>query len=380
MKRPVRVVYFDHVASLSGAEISLLRLLDALGDRVDATVLLGEDGPLVEALSLVGATVAVVPIPQRTRELRRDVAGARPGWRAVTDTARYTAAVASHLRVLRPDLVHTNSLKAAVYGLAAGRLTRTPVVWHVRDRIAEDYLPAPAVRAVRASARVGPSAVITNSRATLATLPGARRARVVPNAVPSPAELASPPVGPVRSVGVIGRLAPWKGQHVFLRAFARAFPEPSSTRAALIGGALFGEDDYERELQHLASSLGIEHRTDFLGHLDDPSQARARLDVVVHCSTIPEPFGQVVVEAMATGVPVVAAASGGPAEVITDGRDGLLAQPGDPAELAACLVRLADDLPLRQRLVKAGQRRALDFAPARAAAGVLACYDEVLRR
>jgi glycosyltransferase involved in cell wall biosynthesis len=276
--------------------------------------------------------------------------------------------------------VHTNSLKSAIYGLVAGRLTRTPVIWHVRDRIAEDYLPTAAVRAVRALAHGGPSAVITNSTATLSTLPKARRRRVVPNAVPPPSVLAPPPDGPVRSVGVIGRLAPWKGQHVFLQAFARAFPEPSDVRAVVIGGALFGEDDYERRLHRLADDLGIERRVDFVGHLDDPTDARAALDVVVHCSTIPEPFGQVVVEAMATGVPVVAAATGGPAEVITDGQDGLLARPGDPDALASCLVRLADDLPLRRRLAAEGRRRARDFSPEQAAVGVLACYDEVLRR
>jgi glycosyltransferase involved in cell wall biosynthesis len=298
----------------------------------------------------------------------------------VLDTIRYAGTLARRVRELEPDLVHTNSLKSAVYGLAAGRTGRVPVVWHIRDRNAADYLPTPAVRAVRVLSRVGPSAVLANSRTTLATLPGARRGRVVPNAVPQPSVHATAPDGPVQSVGVIGRLAPWKGQHVFLEAFAQAFPDPSSTRAVVIGGALFGEDDYERQLHDVASTLGIGSRTNFRGHLADPSQARADLDVVVHCSTIPEPFGQVVVEAMATGVPVVAAGAGGPAEVITDGQDGLLAPPGDRDALAACLTRLSDDLGLRERLVAAGRRRALDFTPERSAVEVLACYDEVLRR
>ena len=80
------------------------------------------------------------------------------------------AALARRLRQLHPDVVHTNSLKAALYGGVAARLAGVPVVWHIRDRIATDYLPAPAVRVVRALARRLPDAIIVNSVTTRDTL------------------------------------------------------------------------------------------------------------------------------------------------------------------------------------------------------------------
>src|SRR3954464_11108830 len=94
------------------------------------------------------------------------------------------------LRQVRPDIVPTNSLKAAIYGGLAGRLAGVPVVWHVRDRIADDYLPPPAVCLVRALSRVLPTAIVANCQSTLSTLPGRKRATVlfnplVPDIAPS---------------------------------------------------------------------------------------------------------------------------------------------------------------------------------------------------
>jgi hypothetical protein len=121
----MRVVFLDHVARLSGAEIGMLRLI-AAADEVDAVVLLAEDGPLV---------AAVVHMPGCVR------------------------AVARRLRELDPDLVHTMSLKAGIYGTFAARLARLPVVWHLHHRLTADYLPRPAVGLLRVLARTLPSAL-----------------------------------------------------------------------------------------------------------------------------------------------------------------------------------------------------------------------------
>src|SRR5207237_9288673 len=88
------------------------------------------------------------------------------------------------LRRLRPDIVHTSSLKAALYGGLAARLAGVPGVWHARDRIADDYLPRSAVRVVRAAARTFASAVVADTEATLVTLPGIHHGYVVPSPIP----------------------------------------------------------------------------------------------------------------------------------------------------------------------------------------------------
>lgn len=379
-----RIVYVDHVARLSGGEIALVRLLRALGDRVEAHVVLGEDGPLRSHLQEAGAVVHVLPLPEATREVRKDTVG--PGGvspRVATQLLTHVWRLRRLLKQLDPAVVHTNSLKAAFYGGLAARLAGVPVVWHVRDRIEEDYLPAAAVRLVRLSARILPARVIANSTSTLQTLPhvarkGAPRSAVLydPVAMPEGSERDCEGAGPGIRVGVVGRLTAWKGQHVFLDAFARAFPE-GSARAVLVGSAMFGEDDYEASLHARVESLGLVHRVEFRGFREDVWDELARLDVLVHCSTIPEPFGQVVVEGMVAGLPVVAADAGGPAEIVTDGVDGLLVPPADVDGLAAAMRRLADDADLRSSLVAAARSSAARFSPESAAQTALGVYRDV---
>jgi glycosyltransferase involved in cell wall biosynthesis len=177
-------------------------------------------------------------------------------------------------------------------------------------------------------------------------------------------------------VGITGRLAPWKGQDVFLRAFAQAFPG-GAQRAVIVGAPLFGatETAYEERLRALVEELGIGHRVEFRGHRDDMGAELRAMDVLVHASTIPEPFGQVIVEGMAAHLAVVATRGGGPDEIVTDGVDGLLYDGGDLSALAAILVRLQDDPLLRAQLADAASKRAQDFTPAAVADKIMEAYE-----
>jgi len=383
--RPLRVVFVDHVARLSGAEIALTRLIPALRGQVECHVILGEDGSLVERLRRGGATVEVLPMDERLRDVRKDTV--RPGLTqivALWRTLRYVWVLSGRLRELKPDLVHTNSLKAAIYGGFAGRLAGIPVVWHVRDRIAADYLPAAAVWAVRVLARVLPNAVITNSEATLETVPWARRSAVlynpvVPDIVEPVAARRATHISRQRGyIGVVGRLAPWKGQHVFLDAFAKAFTDEPRVNARLIGSAMFGEEAYEGRLREQAEALGISDRVEFRGFREDVAAELADLVMLVHCSISPEPFGQVVIEGMAAGLPVVASNEGGPAEIITDGVDGVLVPPDDVDTLAKVIRDLAYDRDRRHQLGDAAAQSAKRFSPDAAAAKLMAIYQSVL--
>ncbi|CAN5744834.1 glycosyltransferase family 4 protein [soil metagenome] len=373
-----RVAYLGHSAALSGGEIALARLLEAR-PHVEPFVVLAEHGPLVERLRSARIDTIVLPLASTAARVDRSRAAGPRATVAAVATLRYAVRLRRLVRSLRADVVHTNSMKAHLYGGVAARLAGIPHVWHARDRAAHDYLPAAVVHLVRGAARVLPDVLIANSASTLRTYPGVRDARVVHDAAPAHIRRAPTPAGGPLRIGMVGRLAPWKGQDVFLRAFAAAFPN-GPQHAVVIGAATFGEDGYAASLRQLATDLGIEHRVTFEGHVDDVPAQLDTLHVLVHSSVIPEPFGQVVVEGMAAGLPVVAAAAGGPAEVIDDGRTGLLTAPGDVEALAATLMRLAGDEALRDRLGGAARTASARFLPQHVAGAVVDVYDDVLRR
>jgi glycosyltransferase involved in cell wall biosynthesis len=373
---PRRVVVLDHTAVLSGGELALARALGGVGDGARIHAILASDGPIRARLEATGATVEVLALDERTRSLRR--ASVRPGGvdlHSMAATGRYVLRLAKRLRELRPDVVHTNSLKAALYGGAAARLAGVPCVWHLRDRIDASYLPAPAVRTVRLAARLLPSVVVANSDATLATV----RAPVG-IVVPSPLDPSITTMPRTTSsdgalrVTVLGRLAPWKGQELAIEAFAAA-TRGSNATLRVVGAALFGEDDYASSLRPLAAALGIADRVRFDGFVDDVATVLADTDVFVHASTVPEPFGQVVLEAMGAGCAVVVADEGGPASLVTDGVDGLHYAMGDVDALADAMRRLADDASLRHKLGTSAVKTAAGYTPEVLAPRLLEAWD-----
>jgi glycosyltransferase involved in cell wall biosynthesis len=378
--KTLHVVYLGHVARLSGAEISVLRLIEA-SPQNRSTVILAEDGPLVASLRAAGATVEVVPLAEHVRALKRGevTSGPRTQLRAVAAVLRYAWTVSRRIRRLRPDVVHTISLKAGVYGAIAARLARAPVVWHLHDRLEDDYLPGPVVPLMRLLTRLLPNALLVPSAATLAAAggPSRRRHAVIPNPVLAPHSGALPDPAPVFTVGMIGRLAAWKGQHLFLEAFAEAFPG-GPERAVVAGSAMFGELDYEEQLRALTTRLGLDDRVTFTGFVDDVEGLIGTLAGVVHASVTADPLNTVIAETLACGVPLIATAEGGHTEHVHDGRDCLLYPPGDVGALSSALRRVAGDPDLRRTLARNALETARAFDPATAAARVDAFYREVI--
>jgi glycosyltransferase involved in cell wall biosynthesis len=257
------------------------------------------------------------------------------------------------------------------------------VVCLVHDRVADDYLPRPVVRVLRAAARRLPRAVVANSAATAATLPGARGLVVAypgfapGQALDAPTSRAEPP-SPV--VLLLGRVSPTKGQLELVRAAARVLPAHPQVRFRLVGAPLFGAAGYAAAVDREIQRLGLVGRVVRVPAVDDPAAELDAATVLVHASPVPEPFGQVVVEAVVRGVPVVATAAGGVPEILdpdasaaasaVDGAGdprtgargagvrttplGLLVPPGDVDALAAAVAAvLADPAAARERAAAA---------------------------
>jgi glycosyltransferase involved in cell wall biosynthesis len=359
----LRVVILDHTAVLSGGELAIARAIGGVGSHASVHAILGEEGPLRARLERAGATVEVLELDERARRVARSsVVPGRLDPRALVSTARYVWRLGRRLQRLRPDVVHTNSLKSALYGGVAARLAGVPCVWHVRDRVATPYLPAPAVRLVRVAARVLPRVVVANSNSTLRAL------GVEGIVLPSPLDPSITPGTPRSAdeglrVTVLGRLAPWKGQDLAIEAFADALGSSDAT-LRVVGAALFGEEAFADSLPSRAAALGVADRVEFLGFVDDVAAVLSATDVLVHSSRLPEPFGQVVIEAMGAGCAVVVPDEGGPAEVVTDDVDGVIYAMGDAVALSKALWRLAGDEALRARLGAHAVTTAAAYTPA----------------
>lgn len=349
--RALRVVVLDHTAALGGAELALLRLLEAIdpGQAV-VTVLLFSDGPLAERLRRAEVGVEILPMGGMAT-LDRVASGASllRTLRNAAASVPFAVRLGRQLRALDPDVIHSTSLKADLMAVPAAWIARAPLVWHVHDRISPDYLPGPLVGLIRALARRVPRQVVVNSRATAETLPRVPNLTIAypglsPEQWTSSPEAHVPPDEP--TIGILGRISPTKGQLVFVRAAARVLRRHPEVRFTIIGEPLFGEHNYARQVRAEVRALGIADQVEFAGFVDDPQAALDGLTACVHASPTPEPFGQVVVEAMSRGVPVIATEGGGIAEIIRPepGSEpfGLLVPPDDPEALATAMLEVLD--------------------------------------
>lgn len=352
-----RVVVIDHTGQLGGGEIAMMRLLLALDPSWDVTVLLLADGAFRSELERNGLPVDVLPLAERTAtQNRAGLTDPAVLMRTGRDSLEFARTLAAKLRSLAPDLVVANTLKAAVLTELATRITRIPWVWHLHDRLSPDYLPTPVVSAMRMLAWT-PRRVVANSVdvAVLTRLP-ARRLAVAYPGLPAAAyrDHHTPPDQPV--FGLLGRISPTKGQREFIAAAALMADEFPTARFRIVGEALFTDQPYADEVRTLPDRLGVGDRVEFAGWANDPRAAIDGFTALVHASPVPEPFGQVIVEAMARQVPVVATLGGGVGEILRAPRGarlgdgavlstavGQLVGPEDPEALASAMATVLRD-------------------------------------
>jgi glycosyltransferase involved in cell wall biosynthesis len=232
-----------------------------------------------------------------------------------------------------------------VIGAFASFLSRKPLIYHLRDILSADHFSSANLRLAIALANRCATLVIANSHATKAAFIAAGGRpdiiQVVYNGFQPTAYQSTESVRQqlrqdlgIETQFVIGhfsRLSPWKGQHILIEALKHC---PETTTIILVGDALFGEQDYVKQLHQQVEALGLNHRVKFLGFRSDIPQLMAACDLVAHTSTAPEPFGRVIVEAMLCKRPVVVAEAGGAVELVEPGKTGWLVPPNNPPKLA----------------------------------------------
>jgi glycosyltransferase involved in cell wall biosynthesis len=364
-RHAVPVVFLDQSGQLGGAELFLADLAQACAPW--SRVVLLEDGPFVEFLRDRGVFVETVALPDDAKRVSKSA-----GISAMLQVAPQLLAFYREVRrrLEGANLIYCNTPKAIVLGGLVAWLTRRNLVVHLHDLLTDEHFSPMNLKLLGFFARRA-GLVIANSKATAETFTATGGKPSVVEVVYNgfePSHFARPskfsqealraklglPTGLM--FGIFGRLTRWKGQHVALEAL-RSLP---GVHLAVVGEALFTEDDraYRDELYRVAEEPGLQGRVHFLGFQSDVTPLLQAMDVVAHCSVAAEPFGRVIVEAMMAGTPVVATRGGGVDEIITDGQDGFLVPPADPAALALAVGRIMQNSELASKLTAA----ALDSA------------------
>jgi glycosyltransferase involved in cell wall biosynthesis len=379
----VSIVFLSPTAQTGGAEAALLELLAGLRESHPSwslDLVVAADGPLVGGVKALGVPVHVVPFPHSLARLGDwslgEGIGARLGFiircaGLVWPVVRYLRRLRAVLRDRRPHVIHTNGFKMHVLG-ALARPRGSAVLWHLHDYTARRVMMARLLRLIAHRC----SAAVANSRSVaddMRTVCGSQfDVHTVWNAV----DLTRfRPRGPqvdldalarleradaVIRVGLVATFARWKGHRTFLEALA-LLPPSLQIRGYVIGGPVYetaGSQVTLEELRSVAASLGLGDRIGFTGVVADSSAAMRALDIVVHASTDPEPFGLVIAEAMACAKPVISSAAGGARELNEPGVNALVHTPGDPRSLATAIETLAADADLRARLGAAARTSA----------------------
>ncbi len=398
----MKILLLNPEGSLGGAERCLLDMIASFRSSrpdVEIGVITGGDGPLLDEARALGARVELLPLPPALASLGDSGVRSRKGSTGAlaknlgigaAALAQYVARLRKETGSFSPDIVQSNGMKMHLLG-ALARPSNARLVWYIHDFVGERRVASRALRALSRRAHLA----ITNSGAvrddftrTVRSLP----ARVVLNAIDTddfkpegaraPLDVLAnvPNANDVLRIGLVATFARWKGQDIFLEAarIARDRLGHGRVRFFIIGSAIYRTPESQfsvDELRSKANALVLSGDVGFVPFQNDPASVFRALDIVVHASSRPEPFGRTIVEAMACGRPVIGVPEGGAREILVAEKNSLTFARGDARGLADAIVRLAEDETLRKRLGAEGRRDAVArFSRDRLAGDMLRAY------
>jgi glycosyltransferase involved in cell wall biosynthesis len=390
LDRPVRVLIVDTAIAFGGTLAVARNLLKHLDrTRVNASLVSACSDGFVSSdfagdaeVRLLAPRVNYVTLQNWKRAIRRRFHW-KPLRRSLELVAMGTEFLANipyvirlmHLcRKRRVDVLHANN--SAMEPFWAARLMGIPIVSHLHGFI---YLPLERSRSQNfryVKAFVSISRAVTES----AVRAGVDRSLIheIPNFVERAPETSPPPMPAALAIGIFGRVTHWKGQKEFLRAAMQVLPRFPGLRVYIVGDASDGDPRYFDECREIAGSSPFAEQIEFTGVVTDVAAHYRKCTVVVHASIEPEPFGMVLIEAMAEARPVVASMLGAPPEIIQDGIEGYLVNPKDPAAIASRIATLLANPALAADMGLKGYHKVLaHYDPSAAARRFEQLYREV---
>jgi glycosyltransferase involved in cell wall biosynthesis len=345
-----------------GAEFAVMALVAPLAARgIELVLASPPGGALSEQWQDLGLRHIPLDIPTRHGIRGSDGDSRPPPRQLATETMVTLRSVREIARAARgSDIINSSSLWTHLDCALAGRLTRRPVVLDMHDIVR----PGMGRRILTTAVRLSSAAISVSQAVSDCVGPlGTSRLRMMLPAVeldrfrPGPGDpemrrrLTSSEKDPL--IGIVGRIDPEKGVDLVIRAVAALEGPAARAHLVVVGSPGFDSGAYLERLKADADRL-LGDRARFAGRLEDVPETLRALDVVVNAS-VAEPFGLGVLEAQASGVPVVATISGGVTDFLTDEDNALLAPSGDVGALSKALERVLTDKDLATRLAAQGR-------------------------
>lgn len=356
----------NHGSMLGGGEHSFLDLLSHLPNAWKPFALVPHEGELKARLRKNGIETQIITLPSIRPWFFHNILSCFISFFIVCQ--RY-----------RPALIYANGSRAAFYGGIVGNLLGLPIIWHCRVADKDPYLDFFLVRMS--------NCIIANSHAT------ARRFRsrwknkitVVHNGI----DIEWLTDSFVKKPGFISenwkviisvaRVSQWKRHDIVLKAFEKVAMQESDAHLFFIGGKDVEEPGWWDYLQVSTQKSRYSDRIHWVGKVSDV-RSWYRIASILVLASENEPFGRVIVEAMACGVPVVAVRGGGIPEIIRDGQDGLLVTSGNVKEMAYAMEKILKDRALRKELGQSAQKRAEAFSLSAHVENMAQIFEDVVRR
>jgi glycosyltransferase involved in cell wall biosynthesis len=366
---PHRILFVEASVGgvLGGSLTGILQLIDRLDrSRFAPSLLLYQSKDVIPQLEADGVPVHVLPpqpgwLPDGDRgRLGRSWLRLREIASVVLPRAR---AVLEHLRREPPDLIYlANGVAPNLDALVAAARAGIPTLVHEkgfrrigpRERLMSRWIDTFVGMTDLVTAHARQRGV--RARRHLTVYDGIDCERFAPGGGGAVRhELGIPTTAPV--IGIVGHIQAWKGQDLVVQAMAQLRTRHPDLRCLIVGGVHRQGAEYAERMRTRIAAEGLQQQVILTGARRDVAACLDAMDVAIHSSTNPEPFGRVLIEAMALGRPLIAPREGGPLEIVVDGETGILVPPRDAAALAAAIDRLVSDPDLRRRMGEAARAR-----------------------
>lgn len=375
-KTPKRLLYVESNidGTIGGSYYSLFFLVSGLDKAHFEPVVVFEAPNELTARFLSEGIKAIELTPRTPQKTKRK--GLRPLIRVknrVLAALHSLRSIVHHYQLLQKEkiaLLHlNNSVEYGLPWLIAAKLAGIPCITHQRGIAKKSILTTlnsprfDSIICISTAVRLS-FEQLNYGHLPLVTIPNGLDPRNIkvtqsPSAIRQDLKIESNK----RLVGIVANIQRWKGQHVVIDAIANALKECPDLVCLLIGAVSPVDPDdlkYNKEIETLIKAHNLQSKIIMTGYCSNPGNLINALEILIHASTQPEPFGRVILEGMALRKPVVASRAGGVPEIIIDGQSGFLYEPGNSQELSNCLIDLYHNPEKRTEIGNAGYTRLVD--------------------